>query len=260
VGEIASSFVSIVPEMKGFGRKLSGGIGPEMDRAGHDGGTRFGSAMSSKAGGIGKGFAKVLGVGLLGGLGAVMVGVGAVLKTGFGEAMDASAGNAQLEAGIKSTGNAAKVSVKGLNDRASAIQAMSGQTDDSISASQKLLLTFTNIKNKGPDKIFDLATMASANMAAKMGGDASSNAIQLGKALNDPIKGVGALSRVGVSFTAAQKKSIEAMVKSGDVAGAQKIILSELNTEFGGAAKAAGESLPGQLARAKRSFEDVSQA
>lgn len=198
---------------------------------------------------------------ILGGIAAagIAAGIGAVIKTGFGEAMDASAGAAQLTAGIKSTGNAAHVSVKGMESLASSIEAYSGQTDDSIVKSEQLLLTFTNIKNNGPDKIFDQATKASADMAAKMGGDASASAIMLGKALNDPEKGITALTRVGVTFSDSQKDAVKAMMKTGDTAGAQKIILGELQTEFGGAAKAAGDSLPGQLEKAKRKFEGISQ-
>lgn len=183
----------------------------------------------------------------------------AVFKTGFEEAKDASAMTAQLEAGIRSTGNAAGVTVEGMNRLAAEIQDYSGQTDDSIANTEALLLTFTNIRNVGPDKIFDDTTRAAADMAAKLGGDASQQAIVLGKALNDPIAGVSKLTRVGVTFTDAQKETIKQMVATGDVAGAQKVILAELNTEFGGAAKAAGESLPGQLAKGQRSFEDMSQ-
>jgi phage-related protein len=187
-------------------------------------------------------------------------GLGAVLKTGYGEAMDAASGIAQLEAGIKSTGGAAGVTTQEMLDLAGEIQNYSGQTDDSIVATEKLLLTFTNIKNEGPNDIFTQTTKAAADMAAKMGGDASASAIQLGKALNDPIKGVSALQRVGVVFTAAQKDAIAAMMDTGDVAGAQSIILKELQVEFGGAAEAAGDSLPGQMQIAKRSFEDISQS
>jgi len=184
---------------------------------------------------------------------------GAILKTGIGEAMDASKGQAQLEAGIKSTGNAAGVTVGHMENLASSIQSMSGQTDDSVVQAEQLLLTFRNIKNQGPNKVFDQATLAASNMAAKMGGDASKYAVQLGKALNDPAAGVAKLTKVGVTFTEAQKKQIKAMEKAGNTAGAQKVILGELNKEFGGAAKAAGGSLPGQLARMQRAFEDVSQ-
>jgi hypothetical protein len=193
------------------------------------------------------------------GIGAALAGIAAIVHTGVGESLDAAAGTAQLEAGIKSTGNAANVSVDGLNALASSIQGYSGQTDDSIVKSEQLLLTFTNIKNDTPDKIFDQATVASANMAAKMGGEASDSAVLLGKALNDPVKGITALTRVGVTFTDGQKASIKAMQDSGDTAGAQKIILAELSTEFGGAAEAAGNSLPGMLQRGQRAFEDLSQ-
>lgn len=192
---------------------------------------------------------------------AAVGGLVAIFKTGADEQMDFLAGQAQLENGIKSTGNAAGVTVDGLEDLASTIQNYSGQTDDSIVASEKLLLTFTNLKNgvgEGND-VFDQATKMTADMAAKMGGDASKYAVQLGKALNDPTKGISALTKVGVTFDEKQKQQIKTMQQAGDMAGAQKIILAELTKEFGGSAKAAGETLPGQLTRAKRSFEDVSQ-
>ena len=65
--------------------------------------------------------------------------------------------------------------------------------------------------------------------------------IRLGKALNDPIKGVTALSRVGVTFTDGQKEQIRVLVESGRTMDAQKIILKELGSEFGGAAEAAAD-------------------
>jgi phage-related protein len=218
--------------------------------------------LRDKAGQVGTAIGKVakasaiaVGAGALGGLVAVF-------KTGIDEQKDFLAGQAQLASGIKSTGGAAHVTVAGLEDLASSIQNYSGQTDDSIVASEKLLLTFTNVRNevgKGND-IFTQATKASADMAAKMGGDASNYAIKLGKALNDPVKGLTALTRVGVSFTAGQAKQVKAMVTAGNTMGAQKLILAELNKEFGGSAKAAGDTLPGKMARAKRAFEDVSQS
>ena len=260
MSNIGYATLSVIPSFKGFGSKLSDGIAPEMTRAGKEGGQRFGAGLSSSASGLGSKAGKILGVGVLSTFTLAIAGIGAIMKTGFDEAMDASKGTAQLAAGIKSTGGAAGVSVKNLNDLASSIQGYSGQTDDSIVASEQLLLTFTNIKNSKSGDIFDAATQATADMAAKMGGDASGAAIQLGKALNDPVKGISALSRVGVSFSDAQKQSIKTMQEHGDMAGAQSVILKELQTEFGGAALAAGKSLPGQMAIAKRSFEDLSQS
>lgn len=216
---------------------------------------RYGSSAASA-------FSNAAKIALVGGGLAIAGGLAAVFKTGIDEQSDFLKGQAQLAAGLKSTGGAAGTTTDHLEDLASSIQNYSGQTDDSIVASEQLLLTFTNIKDtagQGND-VLDQTVKISADMAARMGGDASSSAIQLGKALNDPVNGITALSRVGVSFTDAQKKQIAAMQASGDVMGAQKVILKELNTEFGGSAKAAGETLPGQMARAKRSFEDVSQS
>jgi len=185
--------------------------------------------------------------------------VKSIFTTGLGEAKDASALNAQLAAAITSTGNAAGVSVSYLNERASAIQAMSGQTDDSIAAAQSLLLRFQSINNNGPDKIFDRATLAAANMAARLGGDASSQATKLGIALESPEKAVAKLARSGVTFSEDQKKMIDALVETGDKAGAQKIILDQLDATYGGAAESAGKTLPGMLARIRRGYEDVTQ-
>ena len=67
--------------------------------------------------------------------------------------------------------------------------------------------------------------------------DLTATSIRLGKALNDPILGITALSRVGVQFTENQKSMIKRMVMAGDVAGAQAVILRELEGEFGGMAR-----------------------
>lgn len=192
-------------------------------------------------------------------LGAASRALTSVISTGITEAKDAAAVNAQLAAGIQSTGNAANVTVAGMNALASEIQAYSGQTDDSIGKTQSLLLTFTNIRNVGPDRIFDDATRAAADMAARLGGDAASQAMVLGKALQDPIDGVSKLNRVGVQFTDAQKEQIRVLQESGDMAGAQGVILAELQRQFGGSAEAAGRTFPGAIERAKRAFEDLSQ-
>lgn len=225
-----------------FGRDQ--GVGKTFDEIGNKGKT-MGSAL--------KGIGTAMGAGLVG-LGA------AVLHTGLGELTDWSAGVKQLEAGIKSTNGAAHTTVDGMEALASSIQDYSGQTDDSIVSAENLLLTFTNIKNQGPNKIFDETTKAAADMAAKLGTDAAPQAMLLGKALNDPARGLTALTRAGVSFTSGQKASIKAMQDSGNIMGAQKIILAEVTKEFGGAAKAAGNSLPGQMAKSKRAFEDTSQS
>lgn len=231
-----------------FGRDR--GVGTMLDNVGNHG-QRLNSVMAGVGGAIGG----IASQAVMGGLEKVF----SVFSTGIDEVKDAQAGIAQLEAGIRSTGNAAGVTVGGMSALAAEIQNYSGQTDDSIVQTEALLLTFTNIKNVGADKIFDDTTRAAADMAARLGGDASQQAMVLGKALNDPVEGMTKLRRVGVQFTDAQEATIRKMVETGDVVGAQKVILAELNTEFGGSAQAAGETLPGKLAKGQRAFEDMSQ-
>ena len=172
-----------------------------------------------------------------------------VTRAAFGEMAEAQKVSAQTEAVLKSTGKAANVSAKQVDTLAESLMTMSGVDDELIKQGENLLLTFTSIRNetgKGND-IFTQATRTMLDMSVALGQDATRSAMQLGKALNDPIKGVTALRRVGVQFTDAQTDQIKALVKSGKTLQAQKIILRELQREFGGSAKAAGETLPGKL-------------
>jgi len=190
---------------------------------------------------------------------AALGGLVATLKIGVDEFMGAQKVMAQTGAVLKSTGGAAKVTSKQITDLAGSIMEMSGIDDEAIQSGQNLLLTFTNIRNElgAGNKIFDQATLAMTDLSVAMGQDMKSSAILVGKALNDPIKGVGALSKAGVQFTESQKDSIKAMVESGNVMGAQKMILKELNTQFGGSAEALGKTLPGQLNILKETFSNI---
>lgn len=197
------------------------------------------SHLGSTMAGVGKTAA----LGLAGGL---LAAGGAAVK--FIADAEESARVARLtDAAIKSTGGAAHVTSKQVGDLATAISNKTGADDEAIQSGANLLLTFTNVRNetgKGND-IFNQATSTITDMTAALnGGEVTAeglkgSSIQLGKALNDPIKGISALQRVGVSFTEGQKKQIKSMVEAGNTLGAQKIILGELNKEFGGAAAAA---------------------
>jgi hypothetical protein len=192
------------------------------------------------------------------GFGVAAAGAGA-LAAGLGlsisEAISAEKVQAQLEAVLKSTGGQAGVTSEMANDLATSISKLSTFSDDAILKGENLLLTFTNI---GKD-VFPDATQIMVDMASALGTDVSGGAIQLGKALNDPIAGIGALSRVGVSFTEEQKKLIQSLVETGDVAGAQRIILEELGKEFGGSAAAQAATFGGQMEVVKNQLLNVAE-
>ena len=139
-----------------------------------------------------------------------------------------------------STGGAAGLTadeLAGLSGDLSQAAGMSTFCDDAVLALENLLLTFTNVKGD----IFKQATAIGVDMATALGTEPAAAAMQLGKALNDPIKGIAALSRVGVTFTEEQKDQIKVMQEAGDMAGAQAVILAELNKEFGGSGESRGQ-------------------
>jgi hypothetical protein len=176
-------------------------------------------------------------------------------KGGIADIKAAQAVSAQTATVIKTMGNAAGVSQAHVEGLADGIEKMSGLQAENVQAGENMLLTFDQIKGAN----FDRATRSMADMSARMGGDAVGAATMLGKALNDPAKGISALTRVGVSFTAGQQKSIKAMQQHGNVAGAQTVILKALEAQFGGSAKAAGETMGGKLEILKAKFGDVRQ-
>lgn len=189
-----------------------------------------------------------------------LTGLAAAVHTGTQELLEQEKASAQTAAAIKSTGGAANVTKKQIEEMASALQTATGAADDQVQAAENLLLTFTNIRNIGPDKIFNQATRASLDLSVAFNKDLAGSAVLVGKALNDPIKGVSALTRVGVSFTAQQKEQIKTLVDSGKTLEAQKLILAELNREVGGSAKAQANTTAGQLAKIQRAWEDVSES
>jgi uncharacterized membrane protein len=239
--------VEILPLFKGFDEKLKsnvatsvGTVGKELDKV-----SQSVESTTKKAAEHTEGLfshVKESAKSLFTFMAPMALGFGAVefIKGAVEAAADAAKLNRQTAAAIASTGSAAHVTAGEVEEYATKLSEQSGVQDDVIKNNENLLLTFTNIRNevgKGND-IFTQATSAVLDMSVALKEDGKSASIQLGKALNDPIKGITALSRVGVAFTAEQKETIKTMVAHNDMLGAQKVILAELNKEFGGSAAA----------------------
>lgn len=159
---------------------------------------------------------------------------------------------AQLGAVLKSTSGAAGKTMADLERMGDALQKTTIYGDEATHSAQALLLTFTNIKGG----VFDQATRTVLDMSTALGQDLKQGAIQVGKALQDPILGVTALRRVGVNFTEAQKEVIKNLVETGRAAEAQQLILKELQVEFGGSAEAARKTLGGAIQFLKNQLSD----
>jgi len=228
--EVGTAYVSILPSGQAFAQQL----GQQLSGAT----TAAGDKVEQSLGGA---FKKVAGIAAGVFAGTKVIGF---LKDSMSAAEESNKIAAQTEAVIKSTGGAANLTAKQFSDLATSISRKTGIDDEAIQSAENLLATFTNIRSEAGknNDIFQQATKIAVDMGAALGGDASSNAIQLGKALNDPIKGITALTRVGVTFTDQQREQIQAMVAAGDTMGAQRVILGELNREFGGSAEAQATS------------------
>jgi hypothetical protein len=147
----------------------------------------------------------------------------------------------RTEALVKSTAGAAGLSSKALGELADDVALNTLQSVDGVSKAINIMQTFRSVTGD----TFKQSIALSADLATVMGGDITSSALQLGKALEDPVKGITALSRSGVSFTESQKELIKSLSETGEKAEAQRIILAELEKQVGGVGEAESKGLSG---------------
>jgi hypothetical protein len=210
--------------------------------------TKWGSALGSvdrkmdgtrRSGGVmAAGWGKVAGAAaaVTGGVMA-MSGAFNFLAGSVQEARDARKAAAQTAAVLRSMGRTE--SPAALTKMIDQIARMSGIDDDEIRSLTNVMLTFGNVTGD----TFTKANRLAVDLSAAFGKDLQSSAVMVGKALNDPAKGLTALSRIGVSFTQQQQDQVKAMMAVGDIAGAQKIIMHELGRQVKGSAAAQSDAI-----------------
>lgn len=161
----------------------------------------------------------------------------------------------KIEAVIKATNGVAGRSADQLREQAASLARATLESTEGVLAAQNTLLTFRNVQGD----IFDRAVASAADMVAAVPtlNNLSGVAVQLGKALEDPVSGMSALSRSGTVFTEAQKEMVKEMVEVGDIASAQSFILDELEAQYGGAASAAALGLAGAQDSVAQSFQEL---
>ncbi len=146
---------------------------------------------------------------------------------------------AQVEQAIRQTGQAAGFTAQQLFREASALQEATGVGDEvSLQRVTKQLLTFTNVVGdnfiRAQKAVLDLNAVINEGNVSSL----STQSIQLGKALENPVQGISALTRSGITFTDQQKELIKSLAESGKMFAAQSIILDEIEAKYGGQAKA----------------------
>lgn len=195
------------------------------------------------------------------GIGSTIAGLGiayaasSFLKDSVKQWNESEQSLAQLNATLKSTGGAVGLSSDALQAQAKALQNITTYDDDAVIGMQSLLTTFTQIKGA----VFTEAVPAIVDLSAKMGTDLKGSAIQVGKALQDPIRGLTALQRGGIMFSDSQRALIKTLVGTNDIAGAQRVILAELTKEVGGSAEAMGKAGLGPITMMHNKLNDVKE-
>jgi phage-related protein len=230
-----SSLADVYVQVRGTTTALAEDARKGGEKAGQEAGEGFKSSFGGAMKALATGFAALE--------------VFSFLKESVAAGREAAAQQRITAAAIASTGGAAGVTSDEVSELTRKVGELDGVQGDVIRTGANLLLTFTNIKNSAGagNDVYNQATSAIVDMTAAMNHgvvtqeELKASSIQVGKALNDPINGATALKRVGVTLSDEQKTQIANFVKAGDVMSAQKIILAELNKEFGGAAAAASD-------------------
>lgn len=161
--------------------------------------------------------------------------------------------NKKTAQALETTGRAAEMSVDDIRKLADQYEELTKVDDKVIQNAENILLSFDRITTKG----FEPALAAALDLSEGLGRDLNASIRLVGRALNDPIKGLASLERIGVAFTEQEREKIKALAESGRLMRAQDIILQKLNTRFGGQAAAAADSYKGSLSDLDDALEDV---
>lgn len=181
-------------------------------------------------------------------LGKVAVGVG-VLKASFDflnqsiqEYIKQAQAEWMVEKALVNTKRAAEMTLDELKKIASEVQQSSKYGDDYFLQNVTLqLLRFSNISGD----VFKRTQQAALDVAAVMDGDLKGATVMLGRALENPLRGMTLLRRQGIEFNTEQQNHIATLVKQNKVQEAQAYILSVIESKYKGQAKAQSEAAGG---------------
>lgn len=129
-------------------------------------------------------------------------------------------------------------------------------SQDDFIQSFNILSSFRAIAVESFTEVSEVA----ADIAQVMGSDVKSATVQLAKALEDPKRGLTALSRSGITFNEAQTETIKKLVDSGKLLDAQSLILETIKGQYEGAGTAAGKGFAGALDLLSENAGDAAEA
>jgi len=159
----------------------------------------------------------------------------------------------RISAVLNSTGMAAGLTAQQVDELAQSIARASLASVQEVRDASVALLTFKTVVGD----TFERAITLSQDLSVALGSDIKGAALQLGKALEDPIKGLTALTRSGVSFSVAESDLIKKLVRSGQLLEAQGVILDKVAGQVGGAGKGENVGLVGSVDSLSESWDNM---
>ncbi len=195
--------------------------------------------MTGSLGPLGSALAEIGPYGLA--AGAAFALIGETLAKSLEEASQAEQSYNRLVAVLKATGDSSGLTANELVGLSKSLEATTLTTSEKVQDAAAILATFHSVSGE----TFTRAITLAQDMSAVFGKDLSASAMQLGKALEDPVNGLTSLRRVGVVFTQDQRDLIKSLAETGQTAEAQKVILDALQAKVGGSGAAVDQGLAG---------------
>lgn len=232
-GLFEASAKRVVGVLRNIQTRAAAGLGNVFGKVG---GKKFARAASSVASGL-----AAVSTGLLvAGAAGVVAGIAfTVLASALRPFARAAIQQEQVErrlaSVIRATGQAAGFSAAEMGKFASARQQVTLFGDEVTLQAQAVLATFKEIRGQA----FERTIIAAQDLSTVLRSDLQSAVLQLGKALNDPVRHLGALQRSGVSFTDQQREQIKVLAESNRLFEAQAILLGAVEGQVKGASEAA---------------------
>lgn len=170
---------------------------------------------------------------------------------------------AQAEKAVAKVENALKLAGKGVGLTFDELQkASENLSKNSIFGDDDILEKVSSqlLRVSGLTKdTFLEAQQVITDLASALDTDLQSATMTVAKALESPAEAIGSLGRIGIKFTEDEKKLIDALVKTGQTAEAQSIILDKLKGKFDGVALAVSNTAFGSLVKLKNSFANLAE-
>lgn len=208
-------------------------------------------ALEANLKGMEQSFSRVSGIMATFAGGAFLTAISGIVRA----SEDAAVAQRKLDAVIRATGNASGYTRDQLLQLGDSLARGSMFDDEAFKEATATLLRFGNIGGENLEKVLKL----SADYAALTGGDLSSAAERLGRALSNPAEGLKRLERNFGDLGPEVEGAIKAQIEMGNQSGALGIAIEALQRKIGGADQAMNQGLTGAFAQLKKNIADTAE-